>query len=57
MKILKLSLSAAALDGYGATLFDCQDNNRTLCVRDSARIYFVTFEIYILMTVYQNNLD
>ena len=25
-------------------------------MRDSARIYFVTFEIYALMAVYQNNL-
>ena len=29
---------------------------RTLCVMDLARIYFDTFEIYVLMAVYQNNL-
>ena len=34
MNILKLSLSAAALDGYEATLFDCQDNKQFFCSRN-----------------------
>ena len=34
MNILKRSLSAAALDGYEATLFDCQDNKQFFCSRN-----------------------